>query len=104
MTTYRKDPTQNWLDAALLDPQVAGKFKGQRYAFVAVMKRDGKPWGVGIAVKDEAGYNPVEGTTFEWDSMDDASAFCEGMNHHINLSRIDAACIVASTMRGSVRY
>lgn len=94
------DPTTNNLPAALLDQQVAGLFHDKEYAFVVVLTVDGyREWGLGIAVKDEPGYNPVVSTEFAWDKYDDASDFARAMNRHIGLDYMTETKLIASTMR-----
>jgi hypothetical protein len=94
------DPTNNSLEAALLDQKVAGTYDTKEYAYVAVTRdgAKGKPFGIGIAVLDEQGYTPIEGGLFEFDSYDSASAFANGMNKHIGLNEHAAVRIVVSTM------
>ena len=93
-----KDITHTWLDAALLDQVVAGKFHGRSYAFVPVMRDSGKPWGLGIAVENEGGYSPIDHDSFSWDEYDKAYDFCQSMNRHINLDPRREIQIIASTM------
>ncbi len=56
------DITNLDLRAAVIDQKVAGAFAGKKYAFVAVPVENA--WGLGVAVADERGYNPVEGIMF----------------------------------------
>lgn len=94
------DITSYNLNAALLDQQIAGAFAGKKYAFVAVVSdTSAKTFGVGIAVKDEPGYHPIESKIFQWDDYEEATAFCKQMNLHIGLDAVEVARIVTSTMR-----
>jgi len=90
------DFTTTNLEAALLDQKVAGLFAGKRYAFVSVLD-DGGKWALGIAVLDEAGYDPITGKTFA--TQAEAREWSEGLNKHIGLGPRDVLDIVASTMR-----
>ena len=98
-----KDPTTMWLDAALLDQVVAGKFHGRPYAFVPIYRSPDvfsrNIWGIGIAVEGEHGHYPVAHPSFTWAARDEAAAFCEGMNRHVGLSPLREVEIVASSMR-----
>ena len=94
-----KDPTHGNLEAAILDQAVAGMFNGKTYAYVAVIRETGKPWGIGVAVLGETGYNPIASETFTWDKEEDAKEFCDGMNFHIRLDTKEVSTIIASTMR-----
>lgn len=96
------DPTNGNLAAALLDQKVAGAFHGQKYAYTPVLNNNGY-WGLGIAVEDEAGYNPIQSAQFRWKSQADARDFCRGMNKHIGLFEEDETRIVCSTMRSTSR-
>ena len=90
------DPTNNSLNAALLDQKVAGIFEGQDYAYVPVVNDNG--YGIGIAVANEDGYNPVGGMSFN--SYAEARLFADGMNKHIGLPMDHVTGIVCSTMGG----
>ena len=90
------DITDTHLEAAILDQKVAGAFEGQRYAFVAVVGKDG--WQLGVAVQEEQGYNPIDGKTFK--DQAEAKQWADGLNRHIGLSEDDYFEIVTSTMRG----
>lgn len=90
------DITDNNLALAILDQKVAGAFNGKAYAYHAVINDNG--WTLGIAVKDERGYNPIDGLSYETES--EAKTVANGMNGHIGLSRDQATDIVISTMRG----
>lgn len=95
------DPTQRSLEAAILDQTVAGTFEDKPYAYAAVLNQgSGKMWAIGIAVEDEAGYNPVAG--FEFDTQAEVDAFVDGMNKHIGLTKLKATEIIASSMRRRV--
>lgn len=98
------DPTNHNLNAAILDQVVAGSFPpGTAYAFVAILRDDlPRQWGLGIAVANESGYNPVsaEATEFSWDYYKDADEFAKGMNRHIGIDWKQEAEIIASTMGG----
>ncbi len=91
-----EDPTQKSLEVALLDQKIAGIFGDKPYAYVAVIGNE-KPWGFGIAVEDEPGYNPVTG--MEFDTKTEVDAFVDGMNMHIGLDEDRAIQIVISSMR-----
>ena len=71
------DPTQRSLEAAILDQKVAGTYGDQPYAYVAVYT-EGTKWGLGIAVENEQGYNPIGG--MEFDTHEQAGRFADGMN------------------------
>lgn len=90
------DITNRILEAALLDQKIAGAFHGKRYAHVAVACDGG--WQLGVAVANEAGYHPIEGKTF--DQQFQATAWADGLNEHIGLSKEEAARIIVSTMGG----
>ena len=92
------DITTTHLEAAIIDQKVAGEFAGKTYAFVAVTTKSLGGWGLGIAVKDENGYNPISGKTF--DRHDEAKRWASGLNEHIGLSQDEALDIIGSTMRG----
>ena len=87
--------TSRFLEAAILDQNVAGAFAGKRYAFVAI---PGDAWHLGVAVAGEQGYSPVEGKTFK--TEDEAKQWADGLNEHIGLNEWAAFEIVCSTMRG----
>jgi hypothetical protein len=88
------DLTNN-LEAAIIDQKVAGEFAGKVYAFVAVVN---KGYQLGVAVANEAGYNPLMGKTF--DRYDEAKQWATALNEHIGLSADEALDIIGSTMRG----
>jgi hypothetical protein len=89
------DFTTTNLEAAILDQKVAGTFPGKRYAFHYVARKGS--WRLGVAVKDEPGYHPIDGLQF--DSLHIAKRWANGLNEHIGLTRDAALDIVASTMR-----
>jgi hypothetical protein len=96
------DITSRYLEAAILDQKVAGRFRGKRYAFVAVMQDthpDGTPWALGVAVENEDGYHPLDGKYFT--TMEEAREWADGLNEHIGLRPIDMVEIITSTMRGN---
>jgi hypothetical protein len=86
--------TSTHLEAALIDQHVAGHFHGKSYAFSAVYN-DGPA--LGVAVANESGYHPL-GKQF--DSMDEAQRWADGLNAHIGIDERRAAEIIISTMRG----
>lgn len=90
------DPTQQSLEAAILDQKIAGQMGDQPYAYVAVYT-EGTKFGLGIAVEDQQGYSPITGIDF--DSHDQAHNFADGMNRHIGLDGTRAAQIICSSMR-----
>jgi hypothetical protein len=89
------DITNTHLEAAIIDQKVAGEFAGKSYAFVAVVN---KGYQLGVAVANEAGYNPITGKTFN--SYGEAKQWADGLNKHIGLSQDEALDIIGSTMRG----
>jgi hypothetical protein len=88
------DITNTHLEAAILDQKVAGAFHGKTYAFVAVINTS--RYMLGVAVKDEAGYSPIDGKTFP--TYDEAKQWADGLNEHIGLSKDEMLDIVSSTM------
>jgi hypothetical protein len=88
------DITNRNLEAAILDQTVAGAFHGKVYAFVATVSRAG--YCLGVAVKDEQGYCPIEGKTFT--TYDEAHRWAYELNEHIGLSKDAAFDIIGSTM------
>lgn len=93
------DITSINLNAAILDQKIAGLFRNKPYAFVAVLVENLPfPWGIGIAVENERGYNPVDSKLFNWDSHSAAEDFVDAMNRHIGLSRREALDLVVTTM------
>jgi len=90
------DPTQQSLEAAILDQKVAGMMGDQPYAYVAVYT-EGTKFGLGIAAEDQQGYSPISGIEFE--SHDLAHEFADGMNRHIGLDGTRAAQIICASMR-----
>jgi hypothetical protein len=90
------DITNRYLEAAFIDQKVAGEFHDRSYAFIAVITDS---YGLGVAVANEPGYNPINGKTF--DSYDEATRWANELNEHIGLSRDAALDIVGSTMGGS---
>jgi hypothetical protein len=92
------DITNRHLEAAIIDQKVAGEFAGKTYAFVAVIDEGYK---LGVAVKNETGYNPISGKTFR--THDEAKQWADGLNEHIGLSKDEALNIVGSTMFGGGR-
>lgn len=86
--------TSKYLEAAILDQVVAGTFPGKRYAFVAVV--NGSGWGLGVAVADEPGYNPINKV---FTDQAEADEWAKGLNKHIGLTDNEAFRIVGSTMR-----
>jgi len=84
------------LDAAIIDQKVAGLFQGKVYAFVATAN---KGYGLGVAVANESGYNPIQGKTFK--TYGEAKTWADGLNTHIGLSKDEALDIIGSTMRGT---
>ena len=89
------DITNTHLEAAIIDQKVAGEFAGKVYAFVAVTCKDG--YQLGVAVANEAGYNPIQGKTF--DRYEEAKRWASELNKHIGLGE-EAFDIIGSTMRG----
>ena len=87
------DITNTHLEAAIIDQKVAGEFAGKTYAFVAIASKGYK---LGVAVKGERGYSPIEGKTFA--SYSEAKDWADGLNEHIGLSKDAALDIVSSTM------
>ena len=90
------DITSTHLEAALIDQNVAGTFHDKPYAFVAVI--DDNAWRLGVAVANEAGYNPIAGKTFAHRA--EAKHWADGLNKHIGLSDTQALDIISSTMHG----
>jgi hypothetical protein len=91
------DITNQHLEAALIDQSVAGAFNGKLYAFVAVSSNG---YGLGVAVFEEQGYNPVGGKSFT--TYGEAKEWADGLNAHMGLSKKAALDIVSSTMRRGV--
>jgi hypothetical protein len=89
--------TQTHLEAALLDQKIAGQMAGKTYAFVTVAADDA--WGLGVAVLNERGYNPIDGKTFT--TQAEANAWADGLNAHMRLTQEQVSAIVISTMRGA---
>lgn len=92
------DITSNNLALAFLDQKVAGQFRGVAYAYIAVIG-GAKGWQLGIAVKDEKGYNPITGA--DYDTESEATTVATGMNEHIGLSPEQSTDILISSMRGT---
>jgi hypothetical protein len=90
------DITNTHLEAAILDQKVAGEFHGKVYAFVATVSKAG--YCLGVAVKDEQGYNPIEGKVFT--TYGEAHRWAYELNGHIGLSPREALDIIITTMRG----
>jgi hypothetical protein len=90
------DITQTHLEAALIDQSVAGAFPYKPYAFTAVIGGGG--WQLGVAVANEAGYNPIPGKTFE--NQSEAKEWADGLNKHIGRDEDSVLSIVGSTMGG----
>lgn len=93
------DPTNTSLELAFLDQRVEGMFRGRRHCYVAVIADKG--WGLGVAVADEQGYNPIDGLSYP--TKQEADAVVAGMNEHIGVSRTEATEITVTTMRRAVR-
>lgn len=87
--------TGKYLEAALLDQNVAGTFFGKKYAYVSVFGEDG--WKLGVAVANEGGYNPI---ALNFASKAECDEWADGLNEHIGLSKDEAAMIICSTMGG----
>lgn len=65
-------------------------------AYVAVISEEG--YGLGVAVRDQAGYHPLrEPLTFE--TYDEANTAARTMNERLGLSPREADEIIASSMR-----
>jgi hypothetical protein len=93
------DITSTHLEAAIIDQTVAGEFAGKTYAFVAVaLGRKGGGYQLGVAVANEAGFNPINGKTF--DRYDEAKRWASELNKHIGLSEDAGLDIISSTMGG----
>jgi hypothetical protein len=90
------DITSKYLEAALIDQNVAGAFFDRRYAFVAVYNEG---WKLGVAVANESGYNPIDGKTFK--DQGEANEWADGLNAHIGLDKHAALQIIGSTMGGN---
>ena len=90
------DITNTHLEAAIIDQNVAGAFHGKSYAFVAVISLG--RYMLGVAVKDEQGYNPIDGKKF--DTYAEAKEWAESLNRHIGLSKDEELDIIITTMRG----
>lgn len=69
--------------------------ENKKYAFTPVIIRDS--WGLGIAVENEPGYNPLEGKFF--DTRDEAQSFADDLNKYLKLSEREAMEIIITTMR-----
>lgn len=72
----------------------------KRKAYVAVVREDG--YFLGIAVEGESGYHPMkEGSDHagDWGDYERVREAAEDLNERLGLSKVDAAIIVASTMR-----
>lgn len=74
--------------------------KGKVWAFVAVMPTATEPqYGLGLAVANEPGYNPIP-TVWVWaDTYDEMDAHADALNQKEGLTPIEAAKIVLSTMK-----
>lgn len=94
------DPTHSSLAAAILDQKVAGIFRDKHYAYAPTSDEQTGKFRPGIAVANEDGYHPVDYSDFIFDTFEQCSEFCRGMNHHINLPDDYAVAIIASTMGG----
>ena len=78
---------------------IAQLFSPKLFAFVAVIHQDTNSIGLGIAVANEPGYNPVPSGRYTVDSYDEASEEAERLNREIlNLSDDAALRIIGSTM------
>jgi hypothetical protein len=89
------DITNTHLEAALIDQNAAGTFAGKDYAFFPVCWRTG--FILGVAVRNEHGYNPIPGKKFT--TREDAKEWADGLNSHIGLSDDAATDIIISSMR-----
>ncbi|MCK1671086.1 hypothetical protein [Bradyrhizobium sp. 150] len=89
------DFTTTHLEAAIIDQSAAGVFSGKAYAFVAVTC--GNEWQLGVAVANEAGYNPIPKT---FKSQREAKEWAEGLNRHIGRNDESVIAIICSTMGG----
>ena len=88
--------TTQFLEAAIIDQKVAGEFHGKAYAFVAVAVKGG--WQLGVAVANEAGYNPISGKMFKQHA--EATLWADGLNKHIGLQNDERLDIITSSMGG----
>lgn len=77
-----------------MDSVVAGKV----FAFVPVLGKGGLI-GLGIAVANEAGYNPIPLTWCHGDSWNEMQTHADELNKAEGLGEHDAARIICSTMR-----
>lgn len=89
--------TSRYLEAALIDQFVAGRFAEQFYAYNSVYSDQGK-WILGIMVANEAGYSPLAGKTFNNEA--EANTWARELNKHIGRSDSDVIDILVSTMGG----
>lgn len=94
--TSTTDITAHHLEAALIDQNAAGVFRGKRYAFVAVFEGN-RDWRLGVAVENERGYSPVDGKSFTTSA--EAHEWADGLNRHIGLSVEGALKIITTSMR-----
>ena len=89
------DITNQYLEAAFIDQNVAGAFHGKSYAFVAIVNGG---YSLGVAVANEQGYNAITGKTFS--TYEEAKRWASELNKHIGLSVDEALDIISSTMFG----
>ena len=89
------DITNQYLEAAFIDQNVAGAFHGKSYAFVAIVNGG---YSLGVAVANEQGYNAITGKTFS--TYEEAKRWASELNKHIGLSADEALDIISSTMFG----
>lgn len=77
-------------------------FKGKLFAFTEVMThgkgKDYPPYGLGIAVANEAGYTPVPVTWAHGDDYNEMAAHAEELNLAMGLDPMAAVKIVCSSM------
>jgi hypothetical protein len=86
---------------AIAELEIEQLFAGKLWAYVPVSDGTYAQWGLGIAVANERGYNPIPPYWCHGDNYNQLGDHADLLNERRGMSRDEVARIIASTMRVS---